>query len=121
MWSKVAVNLLVGFRRRRKLETQPGEPAAEARCNSIHLRPGRTAPDVWAQFGGSGPMGSIVTKTNETREMLVMIGKAAVGVVAAILFLMALGGRVAWHWVIMVIVAGAGLTGLDAIVNWINA
>jgi hypothetical protein len=79
------------------------------------------APDVWAQFGGSGPMGSIVTKTNETREMLVMIGKAAVGVVAAILFLMALGGRVAWHWVIMVIVAGAGLTGLDAIVNWINA
>lgn len=80
-----------------------------------------SAPDALAQFGGTGPMGAIVTKTNETREMLVMIGKAAVGVVAAVLFLMALGGRVAWHWVIMVIVAGAGLTGLDAIVNWINA
>jgi hypothetical protein len=78
------------------------------------------APEAWAQFGG-GPMGSVVTKTNETREMLVLFGKAAVGVVAAVLFLMALGGKVAWQWVIMVVVAGAGLTGLDAIVSWINA
>lgn len=77
-------------------------------------------PEAWAQFGG-GPMSSVVTKTNETREMLVLFGKAAVGVVAAVLFLMALGGKVAWQWVIMVVVAGAGLTGLDAIVSWINA
>ena len=53
--------------------------------------------------------------------MLVTLGKAGVGVVAAVLFLMALGGKVAWHWVIMVIVAGAGLTGLDSLVGWINS
>lgn len=79
------------------------------------------ASDGMAQLIGNSPMSSVVAKTNETRQMLVSIGKAAVGVVAAILFLMALGGRVAWHWVIMVVVAGAGLTGLDSIVAWINS
>jgi hypothetical protein len=77
--------------------------------------------DASAQLLGNSPMSSVVAKTNETRQMLVTIGKAAVGVIAAVLFLMALGGRVAWHWVIMVVVAGAGLTGLDSIVAWINS
>jgi hypothetical protein len=79
------------------------------------------APDALAQLTGTSPMSSVVAKTNETREMLVTLGKAGVGVVAAVLFLMALGGKVAWHWVIMVIVAGAGLTGLDSLVGWINS
>jgi hypothetical protein len=79
------------------------------------------APEAWAQLaGGGGPMGSVVTKTNEARDIVVTVGKAAVGLVAAVLFAMALAGKVAWHWVIMVVVAGAGLTGLDAIVSWIN-
>lgn len=80
-----------------------------------------TAPEAWAQIAGGGPMGSVVTKTNEARDIVVTVGKAAVGLVAAVLFAMALAGRVAWHWVIMVVVAGAGLTGLDAIVGWINS
>lgn len=79
-----------------------------------------TTPEAWAQLGGGGPMGSVVTKTNEARDIVVTVGKAAVGLVAAVLFAMALAGKVAWHWVIMVVVAGAGLTGLDAIVSWIN-
>lgn len=79
-----------------------------------------TAPETWAQIVGGGPMGSVVTKTNEARDIVVTVGKAAVGLVAAVLFAMALAGKVAWHWVIMVVVAGAGLTGLDAIVGWIN-
>lgn len=77
--------------------------------------------DAFAAFGSSGgPMSSVVTKTNEARDIVVTIGKAAVGLVAAVLFFLAIGGKVAWHWVIMVVVAGAGLTGLDAIVGWIN-
>lgn len=80
-----------------------------------------TAPETWAQIAGGGPMGSVVTKTNEARDIVVTVGKAAVGLVAAVLFAMALAGKVAWHWVIMVVVAGAGLTGLDAIVGWINS
>lgn len=80
-----------------------------------------TAPETWAQIASGGPMGSVVTKTNEARDIVVTVGKAAVGLVAAVLFGMALAGRVAWHWVIMVVVAGAGLTGLDAIVGWINS
>jgi hypothetical protein len=79
------------------------------------------SPDAWAQMAGGGPMGSVVTKTNEARDIVVTVGKAAVGLVAAVLFAMALAGKVAWHWVIMVVVAGAGLTGLDAIVSWINS
>lgn len=77
------------------------------------------APETWAQIAG-GPMGSVVTKTNEARDIVVTVGKAAVGLVAAVLFAMALAGKVAWQWVVMVVVAGAGLTGLDAIVSWIN-
>lgn len=77
-------------------------------------------PEAWAQVAGGGPMASVVTKTNEARDIVVTVGKAAVGLVAAVLFAMALAGKVAWHWVIMVVVAGAGLTGLDAIVSWIN-
>ena len=37
------------------------------------------------------------------------------------LFIMAAFGRVQWYWVGMAIVAGAGLTGIDAIQAWINA
>lgn len=78
------------------------------------------SPHAWAQLAGGGPMASVVTKTNEARDIVVGVGKAAVGLVAAILFVMALAGREAWHWVILTVVAGAGLTGIDAIVTWIN-
>jgi hypothetical protein len=100
---------------RRKVLLSGVALAAAVACSMIF------APDALAQLGGTSPMSSVVAKTNETREMLVTLGKAGVGVVAAVLFLMALGGKVAWHWVIMVIVAGAGLTGLDSLVGWINS
>jgi len=77
-------------------------------------------PEAFAQLSGAGPMSSIVTKTNEARDIVVTVGKAGVGLVAAVLFVMALMGKVAWTWVILAVVAGAGLTGLDAIVSWIN-
>jgi hypothetical protein len=67
------------------------------------------------------PFGSITTKANQTRDHLVTIGQAVIGVVAAALFIMAAFGRVQWYWVGMAIVAGAGLTGIDAIQAWINA
>ncbi len=66
------------------------------------------------------PFGSITTKANETRDHLVTIGQAVIGVVAAALFIMAAFGKVQWYWVGMAVVAGAGLTGLDAIQTWIN-
>ena len=40
---------------------------------------------------------------------------------AAVLLVLAMSGRVAWTWVVCVVAAGAGLTGLDAITEWINA
>jgi len=67
------------------------------------------------------PFGSITTKANQTRDHLVRIGQAVIGVVAAALFIMAAFGRVQWYWVGMAVVAGAGLTGIDAIQSWLNA
>lgn len=66
------------------------------------------------------PFGSITTKANQTRDHLVTIGQAVIGVVAAALFIMAAFGRVQWYWVGMAVVAGAGLTGIDAIQAWVN-
>jgi len=67
------------------------------------------------------PFGSIVTKTESARDQLVTIGQAVTGLMAAVLLVLAMSGRVAWKWVICVVAAGAGLTGLDAIQEWINA
>jgi hypothetical protein len=67
------------------------------------------------------PFGSITTKANQTRDHLVRIGQAVIGVVAAALFIMAAFGRVQWYWVGMAVVAGAGLTGIGAIQTWLNA
>lgn len=66
------------------------------------------------------PFGSITTKANQTRDHLVTIGQAVIGVVAAALFIMAAFGRVQWYWVGSAVLAGAGLTGIDAIQAWIN-
>jgi hypothetical protein len=67
------------------------------------------------------PFGSIVTKANDARDQLVTIGKAAIGVVIAALFILAAFGRVQWYWVGCAVVAGAGLVGIEAIQGWINA
>ena len=83
---------------------------------------GLIAPEAWAQFGGgNNPMASVITKTNETTEMIVSVGKAATGLVAAILFMLALAGKAAWHWAIMAVIAAAGFTGLPAIQAWLNS
>lgn len=67
------------------------------------------------------PFGSIVTKAEDARNQLVTIGQAVTGLMAAVLLVLAMSGRVAWKWVVCVVAAGAGLTGLDAITEWINA
>lgn len=67
------------------------------------------------------PFGSIVSKTDDARRQLVIIGQAVTGLMAAVLLVLAMSGRVAWKWVVCVVAAGAGLTGLDAIQQWINA
>lgn len=67
------------------------------------------------------PFGSIVDKTEQARDQLVTIGQAVTGLMAAVLLVLAMSGRVAWKWVVCVVAAGAGLTGLDAITEWINA
>lgn len=67
------------------------------------------------------PFGSITSKTLDARDQVVVIGQAVLGLVAAVLFLMAAFGKVAWHWVGMVVVAGAGLTGIDAIQAWLTS
>ncbi len=67
------------------------------------------------------PFGSITTKANQTRDHLVRIGQAVIGVVAAAIFILAAFGRVQWYWVGMAVVAGAGLTGIGAIQTWLNA
>lgn len=66
------------------------------------------------------PFGSIVTKAEDARNQLITIGQAVTGLMAAVLLILAMSGRVAWKWVICVVGAGAGLTGLDAIQTWIN-
>ncbi len=70
---------------------------------------------------GQQPFDSIVTKTESARDQIITIGQAVTGLMAAVLLVLAMGGRVAWKWVICVVAAGAGLTGLDAIQTWINA
>jgi hypothetical protein len=69
----------------------------------------------------AGPLDSVARKGEDARMQIVMLGKVAIGIVAAVLFCLAAFGQVAWKWVIMVVVAGAGLTGIDAVTSWINS
>lgn len=68
----------------------------------------------------AGPLDGIANKANDARDQIITVGKAFIGVVAAVLFVLAATGRVAWMWVGMVVVAGAGLQGLQAIQTWLN-
>lgn len=67
------------------------------------------------------PFGSITSKAEETRDEMITIGQAVVGVVAAALFIMAIFGRVAWHWVGMAVVGAAGLSAVPTIQDWLNS
>ena len=69
----------------------------------------------------AGPFDAITNKANDARDQVVSIGKAFVGLVAAVLFVLAATGRVSWYWVGMVVVAGAGLQGLQSIQAWLNS
>src|SRR5690242_20324731 len=69
----------------------------------------------------AGPLDSVARKGEEARDQIVMLGKVAIGIVAAVLFCLAAFGQVAWRWVLMVVVAGAGLQAIDTIQNWINS
>jgi hypothetical protein len=69
----------------------------------------------------AGPLDSITNKANDARDQVVTVGKAFIGLVAAVLFVLAATGKVSWYWVGMVIIAGAGLTGLQAIQSWLNS
>jgi hypothetical protein len=68
----------------------------------------------------AGPLDSITNKANDARDQVVTVGKAFIGLVAAVLFVLAATGKVSWYWVGMVIIAGAGLQGLQAIQSWLN-
>jgi hypothetical protein len=69
----------------------------------------------------AGPLDAIARKGNDARDQIVMLGKVAIGIVAAALFCLAAFGQVAWRWVLMVVVAGAGLQAIDTIQTWINS
>lgn len=78
---------------------------------------------VLIYFGESsfaGPLDGIASKANDARDQIVVVGKAFIGVVAAVLFVLAATGKVAWMWVGMVVVAGAGLQSLTMIQTWLN-
>lgn len=68
----------------------------------------------------AGPLDGIASKANDARDQIVIVGKAFIGVVAAVLFVLAATGKVAWMWVGMVVVAGAGLQSLSMIQTWLN-
>ena len=68
----------------------------------------------------AGPLDGIASKANDARDQIVIVGKAFIGVVAAVLFVLAATGKVAWMWVGMVVVAGAGLQSLTMIQTWLN-
>jgi hypothetical protein len=78
----------------------------------LHLEP------TWAQT--SGPLDGIASKANDARDQIINVGKAFIGVVAAVLFVLAATGRVAWMWVGMVVVSGAGLQAIQVIQTWLN-
>src|SRR5450432_3615423 len=66
----------------------------------------------------AGPLAGIASKANDARDQIIVVGKAFIGVVAAVLFVLAATGKVAWMWVGMVVVAGAGLQSLTMIQTW---
>src|SRR5258708_37577397 len=68
----------------------------------------------------AGPLDGIANKANDARDQMIVVGKAFIGVVAAVLFVLAATGKVAWMWVGMVVVAGAGLQSLTMIQTWLN-
>lgn len=75
---------------------------------------------TWAQTTG-GPLDGIASKANDARDQIINVGKAFIGVVAAVLFVLAATGRVAWMWVGMVVVSGAGLQAIQVIQTWLNS
>src|ERR1700749_4108021 len=75
---------------------------------------------AWAQTTG-GPLDGIASKANDARDQIINVGKAFIGVVAAVLFVLAATGRVAWMWVGMVVVSGAGLQAIQVIQIWLNS
>jgi hypothetical protein len=69
----------------------------------------------------AGPLDAVARKGEDARDQIVMLGKVAIGIVAAVLFCLAAFGQVSWKWVMMVVVAGAGLQAIDSIQTWINS
>ena|SRR6266571_231057 len=74
----------------------------------------------FGEAASAGPLDGIASKANDARDQIVIVGKAFIGVVAAVLFVLAATGKVAWMWVGMVVVAGAGLQSLTMIQTWLN-
>ena len=67
-----------------------------------------------------GPLDKVITKGNDLKSQLILVGKMLAGLISAALLILALFGRVAWKWVICAIVATVGLTGIDPLQNWLN-
>jgi hypothetical protein len=78
---------------------------------------------LWPEFSASafaGPLDAIASKGNDARDQLITVGKAFIGLITVVLFIMAAAGKVPWMWVGMVIVAGAGLTAVPTIQAWLT-
>jgi hypothetical protein len=76
-------------------------------------------PEIIA-LAQAGPLDSIAQKGNDTRDQLITVGKAFIGVVTVALFILAAAGKVPWVWVGMVVIAGAGLSAVPTIQSWLN-
>jgi hypothetical protein len=77
----------------------------------------------WPDFAShalAGPLDGIASKGLDARDQLITVGKALIGVITVVLFIMAAMGKVPWMWVGMVVVAGAGLSAVPTIQSWLN-
>ena len=73
-----------------------------------------------ADLAHAGFADPLVRKGEDLTKQILTIGKVGVGIAAAVLLCLAAAGKIAWHWLGMVIVAGAGMQGYDSIRNWLS-
>lgn len=65
------------------------------------------------------PFGAITTKAEAARDQVVIIGQAASGLIAAVLFFLAIFKVVNWMWVGLAVVGAAGLSAIGPIQEWL--
>ena len=71
--------------------------------------------------GDAGALQPLVNKTDQLRGYLIRIGQALVGLIAVVLMILALTGRVPWMWVTITVGVGVLLTGFDQLYSFLNS